>query len=90
MNIVRQKLKYMDKLLFFLMLLYSILGLVMVFSASSITAVLQYGYSESYFFVRQLIFFVAAYIVGFFVLFMSDKFVRLFRCMPKDLAQLYY
>jgi hypothetical protein len=36
----------MDKILFFLMIIYTILGLIMVFSASSMTAVLQYGYNE--------------------------------------------
>ena len=50
---MKSKFKNMDKLLFLLMIIYTVLGLVMVFSASSMTAVLQYGKSESYFFTRQ-------------------------------------
>ena len=45
-----------DKPLFFLSLIYTILGLVMVLSASSVSAVLRYNVSSSYFFVRQLLF----------------------------------
>jgi len=66
----------MDKFLFLLMLIYTILGLVMVFSASSMTAVLQYGQSESYFFIRQLFFIILAYVAGFIILFMPYKYIR--------------
>ena len=55
-----------DKPLFFLSLIYTILGLVMVLSASSVSAVLRYNVSSSYFFVRQLLFMGAAWFVGFF------------------------
>lgn len=54
----------MDKPLFFLTVVYSILGLVMILSASSVSAVLRYGVSASYFFFRQLIFIVASFTVG--------------------------
>ncbi len=60
--------KKMDKLLFFLMLLYTILGLVMIFSASSITAVLYNHVEESYFFKKQLIFVLASWFLGLFVI----------------------
>ena len=83
---MKSKFKNIDKPLFFLMLIYTILGLVMVFSASSMTAVLQIGKSESYFFVRQLFFVVIAYIVGFFIIFMSYKFIRPLKKIPNIIA----
>ena len=59
----------MDKTILVFMIIYSILGLVMILSASSVSAVLRYAVSPSYFFVRQLIFIVASFFVGiFFVL----------------------
>ena len=73
---MRSNFKNMDKFLFLLMLIYTILGLVMVFSASSMTAVLQYGRSESYFFIRQLIFVIMAYICGFVILFLPSGLIR--------------
>lgn len=83
---MRNKLKYMDKFLFFLMLIFTILGLVMVFSASSMTAVLQFGESESYFFVRQLFYVIMAYIVGFVILFLPNKIINMVKKMPKMIA----
>lgn len=83
---MKSKFKNMDKFLFILILIYTILGLVMVFSASSMTAVLEYGQSESYFFVRQLIFVVLAYIVGFIILFIPNKMISLLKNMSKIIA----
>ena len=76
---MKSRFKNMDKLLFLLMIIYTILGLVMIFSASSMTAVLEYGASVSHFFTRQLFYVVCAYIVGFFILFMPNKFIHLFK-----------
>ena len=45
-----------------------IIGLVMIFSASSISSVLQYGVSEYYFFIRQLIFILVGYFAGIIIL----------------------
>ena len=83
---MKSKFKNMDKFLFFLMLLYTIFGLIMVFSASSMTAVLQYGQSESYFFIRQLIYIILAYIVGFVILFIPYKWIRLLKKMTRIIA----
>ncbi len=55
----------MDKPLLILMIIYSILGLIMILSASSVSAVLRYNVSSSYFFVRQLIFVMIGFILGF-------------------------
>lgn len=54
----------MDKPLLFMMLLYSMLGLIVILSASSVSAVLRYGVSSYYFFIRQLIFVVLSFFVG--------------------------
>lgn len=64
----------MDKPLFFLTIFYTILGLVMVLSASSVSAVLRYKVSSSYFFIRQFIFAMVSFFVGiFFVLRIPTK-----------------
>lgn len=49
------------------MVLYSILGLVMILSASSVSAVLRYKVSSYYFFIRQIIFIVFSFIVGIYI-----------------------
>ncbi len=71
--------KKMDKTLFFIMLIYTILGLVMIFSASSITAVLYNKVKESYFFNKQLIVAVGMWIIGFFFIlrFPTSKYKKL-------------
>lgn len=71
--------KKMDKTLFFIMLIYTILGLVMIFSASSITAVLYNKVKESYFFTKQLIVAVGMWIIGFFFIlrFPTSKYKKL-------------
>lgn len=76
---MKSRFKNMDKFLFLLIIVYTILGLVMIFSASSMTAVLQYGQSESYFFMRQLFFVIMAYIAGFIILFMPNKLINLLK-----------
>lgn len=55
----------MDKPLLILTILYSILGLVMILSASSVSAVLRYHVSSSYFFIRQFIFIIVSFMIGF-------------------------
>ena len=76
---MKSKIKNMDKLLFILMVIYTILGLVMIFSASNVTAVLQYGKAESYFFLKQFVYVILAYICGFIILFMPNKLINLFK-----------
>lgn len=58
----------MDIPLFILMILYIILGLVMILSASSISAVLRYNVSTYYFFIRQFLFEFVTFLVGFVIL----------------------
>lgn len=60
--------KKMDKTLFFLMIAFTILGLVMIFSASSITAVLYNGLEESYYFKKHIYIIIVSWIFGLIIL----------------------
>ena len=64
---MRKLLAKTDKWLFILMLIYMVLGLIMIFSASSVSTVLRYNVSSYHFFIRQLIFLVGSFIIGFLV-----------------------
>ena len=57
-----------DKPLFFLTLIYTIIGLIMIFSASSVSTVLRYHVAPSYFFIRQLLFVVISTIIGILII----------------------
>lgn len=57
----------MDIWLLILMIVYSIFGLIMIFSASSVSTVLRYNVPQYYFFIRQAIFLLASFIVGFII-----------------------
>ncbi len=71
--------KKMDKTLFVFMAVYTILGLVMIFSASSISAVLYNKLKESYFFTKQLEFAIAIWLAGliFIIRFPTSKYQKL-------------
>ena len=58
----------LDKPLLFMTIIYTILGLVMILSASSVSAVLRYDVSPYYFFTKQLIYVVVSYLFGIFLL----------------------
>lgn len=58
----------LDKPLLIMTILYSILGIIMVFSASSISAVVRYHRSSSYFFIRQLLFIIIGYFFSILVI----------------------
>ncbi len=65
---MRKLSRKLDMPLLIITLLLSILGLVMIFSASSISSVLQYDVSEYYFFIRQLIFITLGLVAGVVIL----------------------
>lgn len=71
--------KKMDKTLFIFMAVYTILGLVMIFSASSISAVLYNKLKESYFFTKQLEFAIAIWLASliFIIRFPTSKYQKL-------------
>lgn len=73
-----KNIKKCDKLLLILLILFSLLGLVMIFSASSVSTVLRYRVSTSYFFIRQLIFILISFAVGIFILFFPTKNYKFF------------
>lgn len=57
----------MDLPLFIITIIYVVLGLVMIYSSSSVSAVVRYGYEPYHFFVRQALFVVIALVVGIFL-----------------------
>lgn len=57
----------MDIWLLILMIIYSIVGLIMIFSSSSVSTVLRYNVPQYHFFIRQAIFLVGAFIIGFLI-----------------------
>lgn len=65
-----------DKILLLVMILLCTIGLIMVFSSSSISAILRYNKSTTYFFIRQLIFLVVAFISGFIILKIPTKWYK--------------
>lgn len=64
---MKKLLSQIDIPLFLMMILYSILGLVMILSASSVSAVLRYHVSSYHFFIRQIIFVVFSFIIGIYI-----------------------
>ena len=57
----------MDIWLLILMIIYSIVGLIMIFSSSSVSTVLRYNVPQYHFFLRQAIFLIGAFIIGFLI-----------------------
>ncbi len=64
--------KYMDKPLLLIMFLFSVIGILLVLSASSVAAVVRYNVGPYYFFLRQLLFVVVSFLVGFFLIIKID------------------
>ena len=64
---MRKLFSKMDKPLFIMVVLYVALGLVMIYSASNITAVVRYGYQPYHFFIRQAIFVLVSFFIGFLI-----------------------
>ena len=65
-----------DKPLFFITILLCGIGLLMVFSSSSVAAVLRYGKTSTYFFIRQLIFLVVSFVGGLIILKIPTKWYK--------------
>ena len=63
----------LNYLLLLLMIVYTAFGCLMIFSASSVSAVLRYGVPTNYFVIRQLVAVFLAYFLGFFVLLVPTK-----------------
>ena len=76
--------KKIDKQLLFLILFFTIFGLVMVFSASSISAVLYNKVEETYFFKRQAFIAIGMWIIGFLLI------IKIPTSKYKVLAKVYF
>ena len=69
----------MDKGLLLIMIILSIVGLVFIYSSSSVSTILRYKVSTSFFFVRQLIFLFVGWMFGIlFILRIPTKKYRYF------------
>ena len=64
---MKKILSKIDIQLFIMVILYILLGLVMIYSASSVTAVVRYGYQPYHFFIRQAIFVIVSFLIGFLI-----------------------
>lgn len=64
---MRKLFSKMDIPLFIMVVLYVALGLVMIYSASNITIVVRYGYQPYHFFIRQAIFVLVSFFIGFLI-----------------------
>ena len=67
MYIMKKLFSKMDIWLLIIMIIYSIVGLIMIFSASSVSTVLRYHVPQYHFFLRQAIFLLASFILGFLI-----------------------
>lgn len=70
---LRKLFRNLDKRLLIISILFIVFGLIMIFSASSISATLQYGLPEYYFFRKQLIIIIVGGIASFICLFIPIK-----------------
>ena len=69
-----KKLKYLDKTLLFVTVFLFILGLIVVFSASNVTAYMSKEVSPYYYFIRQSIFLLLGIILFFVMIAFNTKF----------------
>ncbi len=65
---MKEAIKKLDKPLLIVTIILSIFGLVMIFSSSSISAVLQYKLTEYYFFKKQALFIIAGVILSLIII----------------------
>lgn len=65
-----------DKPLFITFMILILIGLVMVYSSSSISSVLRYDKPSYYFFEKQLLFIVGAFFIGYFIMKTPTKFYK--------------
>lgn len=65
---MKKLLSKMDLWLLVLMLVYSVFGLIMIFSSSSVSTVLRYNVPQYHFFIRQAIFLLVSFFIGFLII----------------------
>ena len=75
---MKKVLKGLNYPLLLLTIIYSIFGCIMIFSASSISAVLRYKVSTNYIFIRQIVWVLIGSAVGIFAMFFPTKSYKYF------------
>ena len=70
---MKKTFKYLDKPLLIVTIILFLIGLVMVFSASNVTAYMSQAVSPYNYFIKQGLFLVAGIIVFFMMIKMSTK-----------------
>lgn len=66
----------LDKPLLIVTIVLCCIGLLMVFSSSSVAAILRYHKAPTYFFIRQLIFFIVSFILGYIIMHIPTKYYK--------------
>lgn len=66
-----------DKTILVLTIMFSVLGMVMILSSSSVSTILRYHVSSNHFFIRQLLVLIVSYLIGVFILYVPTKKYRL-------------
>lgn len=64
---MRKLISKMDIPLLIMTIIFIVLGLVMIYSASSVSAVVRYGYKPYHFFIRQALFVCSSIIIGILI-----------------------
>lgn len=73
---MKKEFKYLDKTLLFTTILLFIVGLIMVFSSSNITAYMKQGDSPYTYFIRQLLFLIVGAIGSIIIIKIDTKFYK--------------
>ena len=73
---MKKTLSKIDKPLLIITILLCGIGLLMVFSSSTISAIHRYNKSITYFFIRQLIFMIVSFIGGFVIIHIPTKWYK--------------
>ena len=75
---MKKIIKYIDKPLFFITIILFILGLIMVFSASNVTAYMTHAVSPYNYFMKQGAFLTVGFILFFIMIFFNTKSYGMF------------
>ncbi|MBQ8131901.1 MAG: FtsW/RodA/SpoVE family cell cycle protein [Bacilli bacterium] len=78
---MRKTFKYMDKPLFIVSSILFVIGLIMVFSASNVTAYMSQAVSPYNYFIKQAIFLGVGLFISFFVLKFSTRGIGIIACL---------
>ena len=75
---MRRIIKYLDKPLLIVTVLLFIIGLIMVFSASNVTAYMSHAVSPYNYFIKQLLFLITGLILFFIMIQFNTKSYGMF------------